>query len=290
MLEFWKQQVKEFKSDFECPTYTKEKATLILKSLELAVDNKKPWSMIRMGDLEADFIGYKRVDLGKNNATLLKLFSEHLGMNVNSLTEQKFYNYREEFTEYFINSTIPASQWRSPNKDWSIQACKVIKFLGDEFYNRICHVDCVFAYEIVDRGLVFPLLENRKVILIGHPAENLKKCLEDLSWRQAHRFIGVGDNIQEIHTIQMQHDLKGTSGNRIEEYWKQIVDKDFDIALIAGSVPGKILGGRIKEQLGKVVLDLGYGLQQVAMTPNVICPINQKGRRGFKKLFTGRSW
>ena len=114
--------------------------------------------------------------------------------------------------------------------------------------------------------------------------------MEDPSWREAHRFIGVGDNIKEIHAVQMQHDLNGTSGNRIEKYWREVAEKDFDIALIAGSVPGKILGGRIKEQLGKVVLDLGYGLQQVAMTPNVICPVNQAGRRGFKRLFKGRSW
>lgn len=288
MNEFWKKQVEEFQSDFFGPKYTKQRIQALMFELAESVEKGFPHSMIRMGDLEADFIGYKRVDLGKNNANLLKLFSLHLGMDLGALGEDQLIRYRDEFTEYFVTSEIPASQWRSTNVDWSKQAQKVIEFLNDAENPR--HIDCVIAYEMVDRGLVFPLLEGKNVLLVGHPADKLKKSLVDGGWRKRYKLIGVPDEIRSVRAVQTEHDNKGTAGMNIEKYWQQVVGgQDFDIALIAASVPGKIIGGRIKEKMGKVALDLGYGMQQVALQPNLICPVGQKGRRGFKRLFKGRS-
>ncbi len=290
MLSFWLKQLSEFKSDFEGSHYTKEQVQNICLDLRWHIEYNQPWILTRLGDLETIALLFGKTKLEKNNNYLKQLFTYHLGINIDSLGMDRFRQYQDELQKYFLQSDVAGSQWRSPNVQWSRDAFELFKLIDPKFEAN--HIDVVVAYELVDRALIGPLLENKSVLIIGNPASKLKACFKNTEWRQKNKWLfGIDNGPSDTFAINLPHDKYGSAGDCLEQKWLEIkaISNLFDIVLIAGSVCGKILGGRIYNEYGGQILELGYGLQQIANAPTWLCPINQAGRRGFQRLFKGRS-
>lgn len=289
MLDYWLKSLLGWESDFEGPYYTKERRIKITLDAYWHLEHLQPWINLRIGDLEAEYIGFDIFDSGRDKNTLLNLFRDHLGMNYESLGKKRFFDYQRELTEYFRKADILGSQWRTVNANWSKHAESVFKALG--MIDQDNHIDCVYTYELFDRALVGPLLEDKTVLVIGHPATKMRDCLEDEAWRRQNReLFGIDKGPSAVYTIPLSHDQQGTAGDSIERKWAEIEAlPEFDITLVAGSVPGKLLAGRIYREMGGLIWDGGYALQAVAKAGNYLCGPTQPGRRGFKRLFKGRS-
>ncbi|GAS85578.1 unknown protein [Paenibacillus amylolyticus] len=95
-------------------------------------------------------------------------------------------------------------------------------------------------YSLHQSGLVLPVLQGRRVLLIGSQAEELAALLHS----------------RGIHVTGIIGSVAGVMD--IPRVMQQTAEHAFDIALVAAGIPAVILCRRIAGELGKVALDFGH--------------------------------
>ncbi|KAA8748002.1 hypothetical protein FE296_19890 [Paenibacillus sp. UASWS1643] len=95
-------------------------------------------------------------------------------------------------------------------------------------------------YSLHQSGLVLPLLQGRRVLLIGSQAPELAALLHN----------------RGIHVTGIIGSVAGVMD--IPRVMQQTAEHAFDIALVAAGIPAVILCRRIAGELGKVALDFGH--------------------------------
>ncbi len=285
--------INNFESSFFNNFYLKEKAIAKLEELYDAVYQKKPFSMIRLGDVENYFLGVGKIEFDKSVSELEKLIFNHIGVDINKLDQQKINLLQNQFLNYCLNSNILGTHRHTVNLANHVNCKKVFDYykLNDDYFEN--ELDVVFNAEILDQGFLLPLLADKKILLIGNSSIKFGTLLKNKDYRKKYEFIGMPQ--QELFiadTIYVPH-YKDLALRQIEQIWDEILLVDFDVALISASFVGKLLAGRIKDILGKVALDIGWSMQFLANYSSNVAPADDinylKLRRGFKNLFKGRT-
>ncbi len=280
-------RVDSFDSSFFNEYYTPEKARRALRELILAVRDRRPFSMIRFSDNEVRLLGYGLVPLGTRTlgeeAAHLRL---HLGVDPLEMTLERFHRVRDEFLAAGREAEVLGTHRYTVNTDWHEEAERVFAVLDLPYGER--ELDLAWNAEILDRGFLLPLLGMGRVLLVGNPAPKWAGLLADPAYRERYAFVGMPrGEIDLAGAVFVPHE--GTAAmRRFEELWDEVRRHEFDLAIVAASVVGKLLAGRIRREMGKVALDVGWCMQFLADCSSPVSSSRQLGRRGFRNLFRGR--
>ena len=280
-------RVDSFDSSFFNEYYTPEKARRALRELILAVRDRRPFSMIRFSDNEVRLLGYGLVPLGTRTlgeeAAHLRL---HLGVDPLEMTLERFHRVRDEFLAAGREAEVLGTHRYTVNTDWHEEAERVFAVLDLPYGER--ELDLAWNAEILDRGFLLPLLGMGRVLLVGNPAPKWAGLLVDPAYRERYAFVGMPrGEIDLAGAVFVPHE--GTAAmRRFEELWDEVRRHEFDLAIVAASVVGKLLAGRIRREMGKVALDVGWCMQFLADCSSPVSSSRQLGRRGFRNLFRGR--
>ncbi len=274
-------------SRFFTDHYTPARARERLSALVEAVERRRPFSMLRIGDAETRLLAFGRIDLG--GGTLRAQAAEveqHLGVPLLDLGLDQVRGLQAEFAAACLEADVLGTHRRTVNRAWSAEADLVFPSYGLDTHPH--ELDVVFNAEIFDQGFLLPLLERRRVLLIGNAAPELARRLADPGFRAAYRRVGMPLAPPEIAGVLDVPHAAGAAHASLETLWQDVRGCRFDLALIGASVTGKLLAGRIRRELGKVALDVGWTLQYLADHPSPVAPSRSPGRRGFDTLFRGR--
>lgn len=115
----------------------------------------------------------------------------------------------------------------------------VLKQLGIS-YNELKITTSTVNYALHEQGLFYPMLQGRKLLLIGNKAGGLANVLASQGFK-------VNGIITPVHGV---HDVRRVV--------KEAASIDFELALVAAGVAAVMICVAIAEQLGKVSFDLGH--------------------------------
>lgn len=284
---FGRRDPAALESRFWTGHYTPARARERLGALLAAVEERRPFSMVRIGDAEARFLAFGRLDLGHGSLRAQAAEAElHLGVPLLDLGLDELHAAQEEFAQACREADVLGTHRRTVNRAWGDEADRVLPLYGLDAHPH--ELDVVFNAEILDQGYLLPLLERRRVLLVGNAAPEFAHRLSDPVFRAAYRRVGMPLAAPEIvRAIGVPH-AAGAAFARLEDLWQEVCSAPFDLALIAASVTGKLLAGRIRRELGRVALDVGWTMQYLADRPSPVAPSRSPGRRGFDTLFSGR--
>ncbi|WP_339167071.1 GT-D fold domain-containing glycosyltransferase [Paenibacillus sp. FSL R5-0341] len=115
----------------------------------------------------------------------------------------------------------------------------VLRHFGID-WSRLKLTSSTINYSLHQSGLVLPVLQGRRVLLIGSQAEELAALLHS----------------RGIHVTGIIGSVAGVMD--VPRVMQQTAEHAFDIALVAAGIPAVILCRRIAGELGKVALDFGH--------------------------------
>lgn len=282
------ERIPSFESSFWNTHYTREKCQERLAALIYAAFLRRPFSMIRIGDMETRFLAFGRIPLGPQTlAEEAQRLELNLGCNPLQFDLGRLRTLQDEFLTLAGEADVLGTHRFTVNREWSEQADRVLTRLG--LAPPVHELDVVFNAEILDQGMLLPLLGHCRTLLIGNPAPRFAELLRDSAYRGRYQMVGMPAETPEIAgAIAVPH-AGGRAFAMLEELWNEVKRHDFDLALVAASLTGKFLAARIRRELGAVALDIGWSMQFLADVSSPATPSRDPGRRGFKNLFQGRT-
>ena len=202
---------------------------VIAQRIQAALDQKRPFAMVRLGDGEA---------LAMAQQTVLSLeeikkqqFLRYAGITVPDLKA------RDELVAMLPRADLVGLPQRWDLPYFSPLVEKVLDHYGIVLRD-IC--DCCSNYFLHQSGILMPLFTGRRLLLIGRRSRELARVLQDY-----YHIPSVGrliiDNYRQIPS------LIATCRNY-----------RFDIAFVAAGIPAVTICVKIATQMGKVALDLGH--------------------------------
>lgn len=283
-----------FNSGFISEYYTLDRAHAIIEKLEQAVTNSLPFSLIRISDIEARFLAYGRTDLRYGSIqNEIKVLLDNLGVDVNGLGLSNVYDVQNEIMEIMSDADILGTHHKTVNTRWNEDIINVYKSYNINDVYLPNEYDIVINAELLDQGYLCPLFENRRLLLIGNSSVRFANQLRSKEYRKKYKNIGMPLEAPCVAgSVYIPHN-GAEAFNNLDVLWKEVQSYDFDIAVIAASITGKILAGRIKKYLGKIALDIGWSMQYLSGVSSPVAEARDenymKGRRGFATLFKGRT-
>jgi hypothetical protein len=280
-------RVPALASQFYNAYYTPERAQDRLRALIEAARARQPFSMIRVGDMETRLLGFgraphERASLRQEAAAL----AQHTGVDPMRLSWPALWAVQEELAAACRDADVLGTHRHTVNVAWSDAACRVLPQWGLAY--EPAELDVVFNAEVLDQGFLLPLLGGRRVLLVGNPAPRFAELLRDDAYRRRFATAGMPREAPVIADAVFVPHQGDAAWRALPALWRRIETCDFDLALVAASVAGKLLCARIKRARGAVALDVGWSMQFLADCPSPVGASRQAGRRGFVHLFTGR--
>lgn len=198
----------------------------VAEAFRRGMEEKKPISSVNLGDGEIYFLGYQRVPGFEelNPSTALKYYEKYF-------TDEPV---RDAVLDGVQHANIVAMPTCVFVGTWP----KATYFL--EYYDipteRIC--DSYMGRHLHSTGLLYEMLQHKRVLLLGNHALNLVPFLEK------HQIKLAGHT-----TVDNFEDLP-----RVKEYVSKV---DFDMALVSAGIPTLILAPWITQTLGRCAMDFG---------------------------------
>ena len=286
-------RIDEFTSNFFNEFYSAEKAKSAIKNLYDSVINKTPYSLIRIGDVEARLLAFNRSGAGNDSTRAeAEIIERNLGINPLTISDNQLKALQEELINAMLEADILGTHHNTVNRGWSDEIEKVYNAYHITSADLCNEIDVVINAEILDQGFLLPLLSAGRILLIGNAAPRFLRLLNDSDYRQSFAAAGMPAERPEIAgSVFIPH--KGAEAfQNLPVVWEEIQNYDFDIAIIAASLVGKLFAGRIKRELGRAALDIGWSMQYLADASSPVAPARDAnymaGRRGFNNLFKGR--
>jgi hypothetical protein len=286
-----------FESGFFNQFYTKARAVDRIRAMRAAIARHQPFSFIRLGDAEASLVRFPldTRDMSDPDAAARgEWIATHLGVNPHRIRGPVFDRFAGEFSAAALDADILGTHRHTVNAGWSASTDEMIRTVwGCHVPYLSSEVDVVFNAELFDQGYLLPILGAGRVLLVGPSAPEFARLVGDREYRRGLAWVGMPETVPHVAgVVPMVH--HGTDAfDQLERTWTQIVQHDFDIALVAGSIIGKVMAGRIKKRLGCVALDIGWNMQYLSGVSSPVAsatdPAYQRARRGYARLFHGRT-
>lgn len=199
--------------------------------ITVALDAQRPLSVVRLGDGELLTLAADTVLPGQEVQELAP-FLPYAGVPCSTPDIRAM-----------LAEAIQAADWvgvpisRAPTFQGLL--FPVLRHFGID-WSRLKLTSSTINYSLHQSGLVLPLLQGRRVLLIGSQAPELAALLHN---RGIH-VTGIIDSVAGVMDIP--------------RVMQQTAEHAFDIALVAAGIPAVILCRRIAGELGKVALDFGH--------------------------------
>ncbi len=199
----------------------------VAKSYQQALEEKKPISHVNLGDGEIIFLAYQRIHGFENFPTSPSGLDPYAIYKSNK-------QIRDEVLDGVLHSDIigmPASLYTGnwPEAEAFLDYYSVpVQRICDSYMGRFLH----------NTGLVYEVLKNKRVYLLGNSVLNLVPLLEKNQIELA-----------GYTTVNYFEDIP-----RVKEC---IAKTDFDMALISAGIPTLILSPWITKTLGRCAFDFG---------------------------------
>ncbi|WFA85191.1 GT-D fold domain-containing glycosyltransferase [Paenibacillus amylolyticus] len=196
-----------------------------------ALDAQRPLSVVRLGDGELLTLAADTV-LPGHEVQELAPFLPYAGVPCSTPDIRAM-----------LAEAIQAADWvgvpisRAPTFQGLL--FPVLRHFGID-WSRLKLTSSTINYSLHQSGLVLPLLQGRRVLLIGSQAPELAALLHN----------------RGIHVTGIIGSVAGVMD--IPRVMQQTSEHAFDIALVAAGIPAVILCRRIAGELGKVALDFGH--------------------------------
>ncbi|MDQ0724562.1 hypothetical protein QF049_005823 [Paenibacillus sp. W4I10] len=196
-----------------------------------ALDAQRPLSVVRLGDGELLTLAADTVLPGQEVQELAP-FLPYAGVPCSTPDIRAM-----------LAEAIQAADWvgvpisRAPTFQGLL--FPVLRHFGID-WSQLKLTSSTINYSLHQSGLVLPLLQGRRVLLIGSQAPELAALLHN----------------RGIHVTGIIGSVAGVMD--IPRVMQQTAEHAFDIALVAAGIPAVILCRRIAGELGKVALDFGH--------------------------------
>ncbi|ETT55995.1 hypothetical protein C170_00869 [Paenibacillus sp. FSL H7-689] len=196
-----------------------------------ALDAQRPLSVVRLGDGELLTLAADTV-LPGHEVQELAPFLPYAGVPCSTPDIRAM-----------LAEAIQAADWvgvpisRAPTFQGLL--FPVLRHFGID-WSRLKLTSSTINYSLHQSGLVLPLMQGRRVLLIGSQAPELAALLHN----------------RGIHVTGIIGSVAGVMD--IPRVMQQTSEHAFDIALVAAGIPAVILCRRIAGELGKVALDFGH--------------------------------
>lgn len=196
-----------------------------------ALDAQRPLSVVRLGDGELLTLAADTVLPGQEVQELAP-FLPYAGVPCSTPDIRAM-----------LAEAIQAADWvgvpisRAPTFQGLL--FPVLRHFGID-WSQLKLTSSTINYSLHQSGLVLPLLQGRRVLLIGSQAPELAALLHN----------------RGIHVTGIIGSVAGVMD--IQRVMQQTAEHAFDIALVAAGIPAVILCRRIAGELGKVALDFGH--------------------------------
>lgn len=220
----------------------------VLKKINQALKEKKPLSVVSLGATET-YVMAQYILLPE------KQFMKHpQAVSTNNNKSRRGFTFpnvklRDELIKAARKADIIAYPLSIRTTDAGLMTEKVFKKTGirpkyvfEALLRRVMMVSQKKRFE--------DMLRNRKILLIGRSAEEVKAEM-DKAWKDR-----LGFRITGAIPIDSYADVPAVK--------QQIDDSDFDLCLLCAGVYAVILATYIAEKHGKVAFDLGQGLLTLA--------------------------
>ena len=217
----------------------------VLKEIQLALKNKRPFSLVRIGDAE-NIIMAQRVFFTDQELQQLKWLNDpqyktgERGVSLPNLDQRN-----RTVTSIRKGTIIGVCKQKHDDliADESIKR-QLTEKIFDHYSiipNLLCHV--FVNRNMVSKKIFWELLHSHRVLLISRWA----KLYWDLIKRD---YKGLRPQIAGWVDI--------TNYNQVDDVLKRVGDYEFDLALISAGTSASILGPEIAERYGKVAVDFGH--------------------------------
>ncbi|RAI96793.1 hypothetical protein DET54_106151 [Paenibacillus pabuli] len=196
-----------------------------------ALDAQRPLSVVRLGDGELLTLAADTVLPGEQVQELAP-FLPYAGV------PRSTPDIRAELAEAIRGADwigVPIS--RAPTFQGLL--FPVLRYFGID-WSRLNLTSSTINYSLHHSGLLLPVVQGRRVLLIGSRAAELGGLL-----------IGRG-----VHVTGIIGTVEGVAD--IPRVMQQTAEHSFDIALVAAGIPAVILCSRIAGELGRVAIDFGH--------------------------------
>lgn len=196
-----------------------------------ALDAQRPLSVVRLGDGELLTLAADTVLPGQEVQELAP-FLPYAGVPCSTPDIRAM-----------LAEAIQAADWvgvpisRAPTFQGLL--FPVLRHFGID-WSRLRLTSSTINYSLHQSGLVLPILQGRRVLLIGSQAAELAPLLHS----------------RGIHVTGIIGSVAGVMD--VPRVMQQTAEHAFDIALVAAGIPAVILCRRIAGELGKVSLDFGH--------------------------------
>ncbi|WP_019638570.1 GT-D fold domain-containing glycosyltransferase [Paenibacillus fonticola] len=210
-----------------------------------ALDQRLPLSVIRLGDGELLTLAHD-MTISTEQAKLWGPFLPYAGVNLPDAAARRLL--AQSIRQASIVG-IPES--RHPTFQGLL--FPALKQLGIS-YQELRMTSSTVNYALNEQGLLFPMLQGRKLLLIGNKAAGLA----DVLGRQGLEIAGI---IMPVNGVQ---DVR-----RIIE---QVARIDFDLALVAAGIAAVMICTAIAGELGKVSFDMGHLANQLESGEALLLP------------------
>lgn len=210
---------------------TLQSSSEIYKRIEQAMNLKQPLSIIRLGDGELLTMAHDLV-LSNDEVKEKGPFLNYAGVEIPDLAA------RNALAESVRRADIVGiPKLRLPN--YMPLVLPVMKAHGID-YRSLQLTFSTINYMLHSDGLLAPLLQGRRVIVIGNQGRHLTQLL-------AAEGIDVAEPVEHVKGV-----------NDISRVLDIACKQDFDIALVSAGIAAVIIAEKIAKHTGKVAIDFGH--------------------------------
>ena len=233
--------------------FTNHNVKEMLNDLKYAVDNKKSFSLICLGDAEQIFLACPEIE----TINKIDMYLAVSGVD-SSMTKLK-----KEIIELLPKNDYIFSH-RLSHKDCDPRVGKIdwAKFFYIypeifEYYKLtgIKIIDAVsLRYGMVTDGSLFDILSGKKVLLAGFHAPAVFERIKNPEFIKHYEKMNL-HKINIVGAIGCSEFKK--VGDEVYDMFEQSKKIDYDVALLGMGIPSCYLAPKMKEE-GKIVLDIGH--------------------------------
>lgn len=203
----------------------------VAKKIKKALNNKESLALVRIGDGEARAVGHDLYNLYPSADRPFWL--EYAGVQL-----------PDELVRELVLSAIAKSDIVGFRPDRTRQEVEKILTHFNIEVDYMCSAG--INWNLYESGLLYELIRDRRILLIGRLADTAAKILEE-----------QGFNISGYEKLEGFYDL-----NRVFYSIKNSYSR-FEIALVSAGIPSVVLCYWIADRLRKVAIDLGHIINKI---------------------------
>lgn len=203
----------------------------IYPQIKLAIEQKQPFSLVRLGDGELLTLAHNTV-ISTEEAKRRGAFLPYAGVNLPDAEASAMLIEAIKSADYI---GIPES--RHPSYQGLL--FPVLKHAQLD-YHKLKLTSSTINYALNEQGLLHPILSSGSLLLIGNQAAGLRHILE----RQGCRIAGL------ITPVNGTQDVASVI--------EKASQMQFDLAFVSAGVAAVAICSQIASKMGKVALDMGH--------------------------------